>query len=310
MARYMQLHLSGGKGPDGRTMVPDDLFRELHTVQFFKPYEPNKELYRPQYPVGARNIGEGLGLEVADYRGYRRVYYFGLSAGFTSLMSLFPDQSGGVFTVLNGPEFPLSVYMDVHSTLHYRVADMLLGLEPWLNATTACSFPEPWVRSSSSVTYDSDDTDDTMPSAYSLEFPRDKRDYEGTFGNPIFGNLTIRLNSTDDTLRFRLGLIGHGMIIPLASNSGNRVLLNGPIRLLAPVAAYFEETQGGAINRLVMPVTSAEPSVVFVRDLKLADVDELPTEGGCSGAESTFYNMWPYRLQLGVAVIVFAFKFL
>ena len=55
------------------------------------------------------------------------MYHFGLSAGFTSLMSLFPDASGGVFTVLNGPEFPLSVYMDVHSTIHYRVADMLLG---------------------------------------------------------------------------------------------------------------------------------------------------------------------------------------
>ncbi|XP_035686637.1 protein flp-like [Branchiostoma floridae] len=298
MARYMQLHLSGGKGPDGRTLVPDELFRESHTVQFFRPYQPDKELYRPQYPVGVRNNGEGFGLIVGDYRGYRRLFRSGIYTGFSSLMSLFPDASGGVFTSLNGPAFPSHVYIDVHSILHYRVADMLLGLEPWLNTTTACSFPQPW------ATYD---VNMTMPPAPSRDFPRDKRDYEGTFGNPLFGNLTIRLNSTDGTLRFKVGLVGHGILLPISP--GNRVLINGPPSQSAPVVANFEETQGGAINRLVIPVASPEPPVVFVRGLKLTDVDELPTEEGCavSGAEATVYKMWSYCVQLGVAILVFTF---
>eukprot|EP00058_Branchiostoma_floridae_P026674 XP_002612165.1 hypothetical protein BRAFLDRAFT_88904 [Branchiostoma floridae] len=166
MARYMQLHLSGGKGPDGRTMVPVDLFRESHTVQFFKPYQPDRELFRPQYPVGVMNNGEGFGLAIGYYRGFRRLYRDGFFTGFSSLISLFPDASGGVFTSLNGPAVPIHVYRDVHSILHYRVADMLLGLEPWLNTTTACSFPQPW--STYNVSY-------TIPPEPSRDFPRDKR---------------------------------------------------------------------------------------------------------------------------------------
>ncbi|XP_066267018.1 gigasin-6-like [Branchiostoma lanceolatum] len=69
MARYMQLHLGGGKGPDGRTLVPEELIREAHTLQFFKPYQPDREIFRPQYPVGVMNNGEGFGVALGDYRG-------------------------------------------------------------------------------------------------------------------------------------------------------------------------------------------------------------------------------------------------
>ncbi|XP_066272891.1 uncharacterized protein [Branchiostoma lanceolatum] len=188
--------------------------------------------------------------------------------GFGSLMSLYPDVSGGVFTAFNGPAVPDFV-KDVNSIIHYRVADMLLGLDPWLNTTTACSFPQPWAKDPV--------TDVTMPPAPSRDFPRDKRDYEGTFGNSIFGNLTVYLNSTDDTLRFKVGLIGHGVILPLSPV--NSVLLKGPASQFAPVVAYVEEMQG-AINRLVIPETPPEPPVVFVRGMKLTDVEEPPTEGG------------------------------
>ncbi|CAH1225451.1 Hypp60 [Branchiostoma lanceolatum] len=201
MARYVQLHLGGGKGPDGRTLVPEELIREAHTLQFFKPYQPDREIFRPQYPVGVMNNGEGFGVALGDYRGkdtyyvrYRRMYRSGGFMGFSSLMSLYPDVSGGVFTSFNGPAVPEFV-KDVNSIIHYRVADMLLGLDPWLNTTTACSFPQPWATHPV--------TDVTMPPAPSRDFPRDKRDYEGTFGNSIFGNLTVYLNSTDDTLRFK-----------------------------------------------------------------------------------------------------------
>ncbi|XP_066275164.1 uncharacterized protein [Branchiostoma lanceolatum] len=222
-------------------------------------------------------------------------------------MSLYPDESAAVFTGMNGQEwwnFP-----DIHNILHYGVADMLLGLDPWLNTTTACSYPQPWAKDLKT------NNDANMPPTPSREVPREKRDirdFEGKFGNAIFGNLTVYLNSTDNTLRFQVGLIGHGIVFPLSS--GNRLLLEGSASLSYPVVAYFEEARG-VVNRLVIPIGDPEPPVVFVRGLKLTDAEEKPTEAaGCndtpsigSGAEAKDSEMWSYRLWLGVAVLVFSF---
>eukprot|EP00058_Branchiostoma_floridae_P025718 XP_002611208.1 hypothetical protein BRAFLDRAFT_71168 [Branchiostoma floridae] len=131
MARYMAFLLRGGAGPDGQ---PNRLLQEAYTVQF--PADPRaedrgREIFRPQFPVGVMDKGEGLGMIVGSYRGYKRVYQEGKLFGFTSLMTLFPDQSGGVFTAVNGPVFNFD--LDVHKVLHYRVADLLLD--------TACLLP-------------------------------------------------------------------------------------------------------------------------------------------------------------------------
>ncbi|CAH1268649.1 LACTB [Branchiostoma lanceolatum] len=300
MARYMQYHLRpAGAGPDGE---PNDLLREAHTVQFLsnpEGEEKGREIFRPQFPVGVMDKGEGLGLIVGNYRGYRRLHHVGRLFGFTSLMTLFPDQSGGVFTSVNGPVFRLD--RDVHRVLHYRVADMLLGLDPWLNTTTACSYPHPW---------DTRPADPLpAPPATSRDFPRDKRDYVGSYGNQVFGNLTIFLNSADGTLRFTAGLLGRGVILSL--NATNSVLLKGPPDMFAPVQVFYEE-EGGAIHRLVVPGVPPEPAVVYKRGLKLTDEEGSHREGGdtsgsVSGAETTVYGARSYRPLLAVFLLAFAF---
>ncbi|XP_066287724.1 uncharacterized protein [Branchiostoma lanceolatum] len=345
MARYMQYHLRpAGAGPDGE---PNDLLREAHTVQFLsnpKNEEKGREIFRPQFPVGVMDKGEGLGLIVGNYRGicicilfylnntyklpacirfrfqsgarpgclrkwfyfrshppagYRWLHHGGKLFGFTSLMTLFPDQSGGVFTSVNGPVFRLD--RDVHRVLHYRVSDMILGLDPWLNTTTACSYPQPWgTRPADHL---------PAPPAISRDFPRDKRDYVGSYGNQVFGNLTIFLNSADGTLRFRAGLLGRGVVLSL--NATNSVLLKGPPDMFAPVQVFLEE-EGGAIHRLVVPGVPPEPAVVYERGLKLTDGDGSHREGGgtpgaVSGAETTVYRAWSSCLVLAVSLLAFAF---
>eukprot|EP00058_Branchiostoma_floridae_P016699 XP_002602187.1 hypothetical protein BRAFLDRAFT_76875 [Branchiostoma floridae] len=54
--------------------------------------------------------------------GYRRVYHRGSMVGFTSMLSLYPSASGGVFTSMNGPNTAAN---DIHDVIHYQVADIL-----------------------------------------------------------------------------------------------------------------------------------------------------------------------------------------
>eukprot|EP00058_Branchiostoma_floridae_P025719 XP_002611209.1 hypothetical protein BRAFLDRAFT_71169 [Branchiostoma floridae] len=299
MARYLQYHLRAARGHDNDT---NKLLQEAYKVQFVsspRSEERLKEIFRPQFPVGVMEKGAG----------YKKVTHGGRVFGFTSLMTLFPDQTGGVFTSVNSPV--INWDRDVHRVLHYRVADMLLDLDPWLNTTTACTYPQPWsTRPASSQ---------PVPPATSRDFPRDKRDYVGSYGNRVFGNLTIYLSPTDGTLRFRAGLIGRGVVLPL--NATNRILLKGPPDMFAPVQVSLEE-EGGTIRRLVVPGVPPEPPVVFERGLKVPDGDgtqqKVPDgdgtqqKGGCtsgavSGAETAVHGAWGGYPLLTVFLLVFVF---
>ena len=53
------------------------------------------------------------------------------------------DMNVGFLTSVNGPGFGIDSYLH-HLVTFYYIADHLFGLSPWLNETTAYTFPEPW----------------------------------------------------------------------------------------------------------------------------------------------------------------------
>ena len=86
----------------------------------------------------------------------------------------------------------------------FPVADVMLDLEPWLNETTACTFPEPFYqpfqRNGHPQSFDDGEhlQQSTLKDANKLKtLSRQKlqykylRQYEGTFGNFAYGNLTV-----------------------------------------------------------------------------------------------------------------------
>ncbi|CAH1264637.1 Hypp3042 [Branchiostoma lanceolatum] len=264
MARYMKFHLSGGRDTAGRAVVPEDTLRQTHTADFSMPSSWDK--VEPYWPVEAwLTQGYGLGWTIGSYRGYRRVYHRGSMVGFTSLLSLYPSASGGVFTSLNGPD---TASNDIHDVIHYQAADILTGKDHWLNSTTACTYPRPWWGTRRR-------TRSTAAPKVSDNFPRDKRDYEGVYGNRATGNLTISLNATDDKLYFSLGLIGRGLVLP--TDSANRILLRAeePLAYIPTIVADVEDKDGDIFS-LSLESYPPEPPTVFERGLKLTDPD--PTE--------------------------------
>eukprot|EP00058_Branchiostoma_floridae_P017271 XP_002602759.1 hypothetical protein BRAFLDRAFT_93705 [Branchiostoma floridae] len=275
MARYMKFHLRGGRDTFGRLVVPEDTLRQTQTAcAVMSSYWDKVE---PYWPVEAwLTQGYGLGLSTGSYRGYRRVYHRGSMVGFTSLLSLYPSASGGVFTSLNGPTTTAD---DIHDVIHYQVADILTGKDHWLNATTACTYPAPWwatrqIRS-------------TAVPKISPNFPRDKRDYEGVYGNHATGNMTITLNTTDNKLYFSLGLIGRGLVLP--TETTNQILFRAeePLEYIPTIVADVE-VKGGDVFSLSLQSYPPEPPVVFERGLKLTDPDPTEPEwDDCAGVSAS-----------------------
>eukprot|EP00058_Branchiostoma_floridae_P016679 XP_002602167.1 hypothetical protein BRAFLDRAFT_97982 [Branchiostoma floridae] len=265
MARYMKFHLSGGRDTAGRLVVPEDTLRQTHTVDFAAAPQRNK--LEPYWPVEAGTAqGYGLGWMAGTYRGFRRVQHSGFVAGFASLLSLYPAASGGVYTSVNGP-YTAGVASDIHEIIHGMVGDILTGKDHWLNATTACTYPEPW--------WTRPEPNSTVLPEISDNFPRDKRDYEGIYGNHATGNLTISLNTTDNKLYFSLGLIGRGLVLPTVSDDRILFRSQGPLAYIPAFVADIGQ-RDGKIFSLSLHSDPPEPSVMFERGLKLTDPD--PTE--------------------------------
>ncbi|XP_066283371.1 uncharacterized protein [Branchiostoma lanceolatum] len=276
MVRYMKFHLSGGRDAAGREVVPEDTLRQTHAADFLMPDGSDvPDKFEPDWPVEvAMTQGYGMGWWTGSYRGYKRVQHSGFWAGFVSLLALFPDASGGVFTSGNGPYTPWAIE-DIHDIIHILVGDILTGKDHWLNATTACTYPEPW--------WTRPEPNSTVLPEISDNFPRDKRDYEGVYGNHATGNLTISLNATDDKLYFSLGLIGRGLVLP--TDSANRIFLRyqGPLAYIpqgplavVPIMVVDVGQKDGKVFSLSLQNEPPGPAALFERGLKLTDLD--PTE--------------------------------
>ncbi|CAH1264633.1 Hypp3041 [Branchiostoma lanceolatum] len=279
MARYMKFHLSGGRDAAGRAVVSEGTLRQTHTADFLMPDGFTMDKVEPDWPVEvAMTQGYGMGWWIGTYRGYRRVQHSGSVEGFSSLLSLFPGVSGGVFTSANGPSSP-EVNRDVHQVIHSQVGDILIGKHHWLNATTACTYPEPW--------WTRPEPNSTVLPEISYNFPRDKRDYEGVYGNYAGGNVTISLNKTDDKLYFSLGLIGRGLVLPTESADCILLRCQGPLAYFPYIVTDVEE-KDGKIFSFSLQISPPEPPIVFEQGLKLTDPD--PTEpkwGDCTGVSGS-----------------------
>ena len=130
-----------------------------------------------------------------------------------------------IVTVSGGPMYS----GEAHTVLHYYITDLVLGLEPWLNNITSCTFPAPWAASSGNDNLDVidhsqhvdllKDSEDGYPdtdcddvSSYHVAEWYDA--FIGQYGHLFFGNITISYDDVSDELRFEAGKFGAGSLTP------------------------------------------------------------------------------------------------
>ena len=113
------------------------------------------------------------------------MWHSGSIGSYKSRLWTFPDDNVGIFISVNGPKF--DDFDDNHRlvTLGF-IADHLLGLKPWLNETTACTYPEPWNKASTTEIR-------SLPTRYEVN---DTSELEGLYVSPLFPDIEVSSNAT------------------------------------------------------------------------------------------------------------------
>ena len=158
---------------------------------------------------------------------------------------LFPDMDIGIFASVNGPGVGREAGEHLSVILYY-LTDYLLGLESWLNETTACTYPNPWANWTTS------ETKVETPINVQLD---NLTDYEGSYGNPMFSDITVYANNS--SLSFDSNKV-HGILHPSSETD----------RFLFEITEPWEYTNNATENAILTNVT-------FDRDVRTRHVTHL-----------------------------------
>ena len=226
MARWLKFHLSMGKTESGQQLLKTELMQEIHRVT--TPLE-SYTLIRPLFPVTHLFLGYNYGLWTQEYRGYRIVGHDGSLGGFQTIIWTFPDANIALFGSVNGPGRgapPINHYLVVF----YHIVDRLLGLEPWLNETTACTFPKPWLSK-------------PAPPFQKLPEPlhvTNLAQFEGTFENKIFPDVIVASNTS--TLLLTSNKM-HGILHPSHVKDAFLFEILAPLEYSIPIGVNPNDTE-------------------------------------------------------------------
>jgi CubicO group peptidase (beta-lactamase class C family) len=123
MAKWLKMHMAGGKYDDGQ-FVREDLLKEMHAQQMVMPLVPDMPGYGY---TEIERVCYALGWRIQTYRGYTLVWHTGGIDGFITMTSFMPNDDYGVLVFSNRSNtfIPITVTMNIY--------DRLLGLDviPW-----------------------------------------------------------------------------------------------------------------------------------------------------------------------------------
>lgn len=135
------------------------------------------------------------------------MWHSGGIAGYVSMLWLFPDLESGVFVALTGAKD--NQHSHSVDAIVNQAADLLIGDTPWLNQSTACSFPAPW-KDVTPVPRGT--TKEPYPELY-WNISESADVYAGLYGHLAFGNMTV---TTDDHgILLHYGRFGKMRLLPI-----------------------------------------------------------------------------------------------
>jgi len=91
------------------------------------------------YPVGFQSYVYAMGWVVSTYRGRTMYWHDGGTVGHSTITAFLPDEDIGFVFLSNMQNRAIGALNVLFTAL-----DVALGFEPWINTTTACTFPCPW----------------------------------------------------------------------------------------------------------------------------------------------------------------------
>ncbi|XP_064644453.1 uncharacterized protein LOC135498182 [Lineus longissimus] len=281
MTKWLRFQLNKSLLPSGERLMNQTMFDAMHTPQMPTPLTLGKKILKqPVFPIAEGRFAYDLGWGSGTYRDYHILLHSGELSGYMSSIWLIPDENIGIFTSTNGP-----VRLDTWDGLrviHHYIADVLLGLEPWLNSTSACKFPDPWLsefRRKSGA----DGTDDARKKRDVTYLPhaRPMEDYVGTYGHLAFGNISIRLNEQDGKLHLYHGRFGNATMKKTSNFGEFDMKFVGDLMFVSVADGWkhtfkirFSSTDGKKVDRLYAGFIEGSSPPEFQRDLHWLNSDQ------------------------------------
>ncbi|KAK3599921.1 hypothetical protein CHS0354_012563 [Potamilus streckersoni] len=236
MSKWILFHLNRGIDPNGRSIVSEEWLNETYNVQMPQPFSR-----------------------------YRKIWHSGGIVTYTSHLWLFPEKNTGVFVTFNGPLSDESSF--AMEAIIGRAADLLLGEEPWMNLTTACTFPSPW-RQAKDPRHPCDEK------VHKWNISRSHIDYIGVYGHLAFGNISVGTDKEKE-LTLRFGRFGEMNIWPVSETrfhgryTGSLWFITGSQDNVDPIEIDFVASEAGDLEGLLFPVDFKSNKTLFERDLTL-----------------------------------------
>lgn len=185
IAKWMLFQLGDGTW-NGKRIVSAEAMSEMHTPQVLIATTPAMR--------EARGVtffaGYGLGWQIMDYRGHKLVWHTGGADGMPVYTALLPDDRIGVTVMTNSWVTPA-----LHGSIAARIFDTLLGLP-----TTRDTAAEAIASYKSAIARDATEE---RPRIAKPARPLDA--YAGTYVDPLYGDMNVRLESGKLSLQFARG---------------------------------------------------------------------------------------------------------
>ena len=143
---------------------------------------------------------------------------------YISFLGFIKDLDLGVFITTNGPGTNQAAVSN--GEIFYYLTELVLGETPWINTDTACTFPEPWQNASAQT----EGLPDRDRSVIDDNGWADVRDYVGSYGNLLLGELVVveeegnRLSATLNHFQGRLHRTDQANLVMYEATGIHRVI--------------------------------------------------------------------------------------
>lgn len=125
--------------------------------------------------------------------GYQVTWHSGGIYSYITYLVLIRDLDIGIYIGTSAPFNSTSGVTAIE--VFYYIADLLLDEDPWLDTVTSCQFPGPWLGAPEQGPSNTNDAPIFVPGL--VEKPKL---FEGTYGNRLFGDIVIFIDTSGDLL--------------------------------------------------------------------------------------------------------------
>lgn len=191
----------------------------------------------------------------------------GSSWGYKNMITMLPDMDVGIYTSMTGDDEDFMFRYSIHQYL----ADKYMGLNPWLNASLICSFPEPWMTSKPKR---------SKPIIDKQLMPKRKLDeYLGLYENPAYGQLEIFILDEENSTNKLIAEYGYVDLImyPKSRRDDFFFETDGIAAMLINFGTIQFKSQNGVIDKLRIPSFEPKDPPIFKKVDKPSSKSTGPT---------------------------------